>query len=151
MKIRVIAGSTLYDSAENALMSIDKTDVFTPYFVVVPDRFTLQAEKLLFKTLDIKSTFNINVVGLSSLAGKVIKECGYETLSSLDGVLIVERAMKELKGKLQYFTKITSTLCQEIYKTIQQMKSSKISPNKIYEKTKSVNLSKKITDIKLIY
>ena len=151
MKIKVITGSTIYTSAQNTIKSIDRNDAFTPYFVVVPDRFTLQAERLLFKVLDIKSTFNINIVGLSSLAGKVIKEEKLETLSSLDGVLLVEKTILDNFDKLKYFKKITPALCQELYKTIQQMKSSKITPQNIYEKTKSANLSKKIADIKLIY
>ena len=151
MKIQVVTGATIYESARNTLKGIDVKDVFTPYFVVVPDRFTLQAEKMLFEVLGIRSTFNINVVGLSSLAGKVIKEAGYEELSALDGVLLVQKAMMELKGVLQYFTRCNPALCQEIYKTIQQMKSSKISWQSIKEKTKSSNLTKKIADIKAIY
>lgn len=151
MKIRVTTGSTIYSSAENIFSEIDKSDFFTPYFVVVPDRFTLQAEKLLFDTLKIKATFNINIVGLSSLAGKILKESGLEELSSTEGVLLVQKIMLEEKDKFCYFKKSNSILCEEIFKTIQQMKSSKISPLQIKENARSKNLSSKIKDIKLIY
>ena len=128
MKIKVTTGSTIYSSAENIFRQIDKSDFFTPYFVVVPDRFTLQAEKLLFDTLKIKATFNINIVGLSTLAGKILKENGSEQLGATEGVLLVQKIMLEEKDNFVYFKKTNSILCEEIFKTIQQMKSSKISP-----------------------
>ena len=151
MKIKVTTGSTIYSSAENIFRQIDKSDFFTPYFVVVPDRFTLQAEKLLFDTLKIKATFNINIVGLSTLAGKILKENGSEQLGATEGVLLVQKIMLEEKDNFVYFKKTNSILCEEIFKTIQQMKSSKISPLQINEKARSKNLSSKIKDIKLIY
>ncbi len=151
MKIKVTTGSTIYSSAENIFRQIDKSDFFTPYFVVVPDRFTLQAEKLLFDTLKIKATFNINIVGLSTLAGKILKESGLEELSATEGELLVQKIMIEEKENFSYFKKTNSILCEEIFKTIQQMKSSKISPHQISEKARSRNLSSKIKDIKLIY
>ena len=124
MKLQIVTGSTLYESAENVLKGIDPNDFFTQYLVVVPDRFTLQAERLLFKVLNIKSTFNINVVGLSNLANKVIKEEGLSQLSELEGVLLVQKIFEEEKDNFEYFAKGNSALYQEIYKTIQQMKSS---------------------------
>lgn len=151
MKIKVTTGTTIYSAAENIFREIDREDKFTPYFVVVPDRFTLQAEKLLFEVLKLKSTFNINVVGLSSLAGKVIKESGYEELSKTEGVLLVQKIMLENKDTFCYFKKSNSILCEEIYKTIEQMKSSKISPCDIKENSRNKNLSNKIKDIKFIF
>ena len=151
MKIKVTTGSTIYSAAENIFREIDKGDKFTPYFVVVPDRYTLQAEKLLFSCLDLKATFNINIVGLSSLAAKVIKESGLEELSATEGVLLVQKIMLEQKANFTYFKKSNSILCEELYQTIEQMKSSKISPNQISFKSRSKNLSSKIKDIKLIY
>lgn len=151
MEIKVVTGSTIYESAKNIFECVDVKDVFTSYYIVVPDRFTLQAENLLFDTLKIRSTFNINVVGLSSLAGRVLINSGYEQLSSLDGVLLVQKIMLEEKDNLQYFQKSNPTLCSEIYKTIEQMKSSGIKWQDIKEKTCSKNLTKKICDLKLIY
>ncbi len=151
MKISVVTGATLYESVKNIFSGIDKNDKSTPYFVVVPDRFTLQAEKILFEVLEIKSTFNINIVGLSSLAGKVIKENGYQEISSMEGALLVQKIFLENKEKFTYFKKSNSALCNEVYKTIQQMKSSNIKPCDIKEHAKSDNLKNKIKDIKLIY
>ena len=149
MKLKVITGATIYDASKNVIAGIDKNDLTTPYFIVVPDRYTLQAEKLLFESLKIKSTFNINVVGLSSLATKMIGD--KERLSSIDGIILIKKILLSSKDNLKYFTKQSSALCEELYKTIAQMKSSGITPERISEKVKSQNLSNKIHDIKIIY
>lgn len=151
MKISVVTGATLYESVKNVFAGIDNNDKSTPYFIVVPDRFTLQAEKILFEVLKIKATFNINIVGLSSLAGKVIKENGYQEMSSMEGTLLVQKIFLDNKDKFTYFKKSNSALCSEVYKTIQQMKSSNIKPCEIKEFAKSENLKNKIKDIKFVY
>ncbi len=151
MKLKVVTGSTIYESTKNIFSGIDTKDKTTPYFVVVPDRFTLQAEKLLFETLNIKSTFNINIVGLSSLAGKVIKDCGLKELSQMEGTLIIQKIFLDNKDKFTYFKKFNSALCFEVYKTIEQIKSSNIKPEQIKINTRSENLNNKIEDVKFIY
>jgi len=151
MRIKVVTGSTIYESAKNIFSGIDAKDKTTPYFVVVPDRFTLQAEKLLFETLKIKSTFNINIVGLSSLAGKVIKDNGFQEISQMEGTLLIQKIFLDNKDKFTYFKKFNSALCLEVYKTIKQIKSSNIKPEAIRTNTKSENLKNKISDIKFIY
>ena len=150
MKIQIVTGPTIYESAKNLILGIDKRDLSTPYYIVVPDRFTLQAEKMLFEELEIKSTFNTNVVGLSSLATKVLGE-DVKRLNTLDGIVLIKKILLEKREELKYFKKQSSLLCEEIYKTISQMKSSNIFPDKISDNVKSQKLANKIRDIKLIY
>ena len=74
MKINLVTGANIYEATKNSFKCIDKNDFDTNYFVVVPDRYSLQAEKLLFDTLEIESTFNINVISLTGLAQKVLEK-----------------------------------------------------------------------------
>ena len=151
MEIKIITGSTIYESAKNAIKSIDKNDLSTPYFIVVPDRFTLQAEKMLFDLLKITSTFNINVVGLSSLAGKVFVGEEINRFTSLDGIILIKKILNEKRNELRYFKKDNTALCEELYKTIQQIKSSSLKPNDITYNISKQNLANKIFDIKLVF
>lgn len=151
MKVKVVTGATIYESAKNVIKSIDKQDLNTPYFIVVPDRFTLQAEKMLFDTLEISSTFNINVVGLSSLASKTFVEENEKRFTALDGLILIKKILTEKKNELKYFKKDNSTLCEEIFKTIQQIKSSSLKPTDITFKNARPNLANKLHDIKLIF
>lgn len=153
MKINLVTGANIYEATKNSFKCIDKNDFDTNYFVVVPDRYSLQAEKLLFDTLEIESTFNINVISLTGLAQKVLEKNGteYENASVLEGVLTVKRACDILKDQLVFYKKITPTFCFEMYKSIIQIKSSMIKPDQlIYEGNRKV-VKDKFHDIALIY
>ena len=153
MKINIVTGVSIYEAAKNLFNCIDKNDFDTNYFIVVPDRYSLQAEKLLFETLNLKSTFNINVMSLTSLAEKILKEEGieYKNSSVLEGVLFVKKACEQLKNELCFYKKITPNFCYEMYKSIIQIKSSQIKPEDLkYEGSRKV-LKDKFHDMALIY
>ena len=50
MKINLIAGETNFEASKNALKQIDLSDMTKQNLVVVPDRFSMQAENLVFDT-----------------------------------------------------------------------------------------------------
>ena len=78
--IKVIYGDKLVDIAQGVIKNIDNKniDLSEDNIIVVPDRFSLVAEKLVFKTLNIKSTFNIHVMGITALARKIISSSGLD-------------------------------------------------------------------------
>lgn len=153
MKIELVKGVSTYEATKNAFLRIDKDDVNTDYFIVVPDRFSLQAEKLLFDVLNLKSTFNINVVSLTSLADKLLKSknINYESLSPLEGIMGIKRIMTEHENELVFYKKNTPTFCYEILNNIIQIKSSLLKPEDVIYKGENKILRDKFHDIALIY
>ena len=140
MLIKVISSVNIYEAVKDAFRCINPKDIDTNYFIVVPDRFSLQAEKILFETLNLKSTFNVNIISLTGLAEKVLQKTkyNYSNSSVLEGVLIVKKACETLKDKLKFYTKTTPNFCLEMYKTIIQIKSSLLSADDLcYEGVKS--------------
>lgn len=151
MKVELITGSTIYESVKNTFKRIDARDINTEYFVVVPDRFTLKAEDLLFDSLNVSAVFNINIVSLTGLAKIILGKDNIDTISVLGGVMLVQKAMLSLEGELVFYKKTTPMFCYEILKNINQIKSCMISPEELrYEGEKDV-LKRKIHDIALIY
>ena len=80
MKVELITGSTIYESVKNTFKRIDVRDINTEYFVVVPDRFTLKAEDLLFDSLNVSAIFNINIVSLTGLAKIILEKDNIDTI-----------------------------------------------------------------------
>ena len=116
MKINLIAGETNFEASKNALKQIDVSDITKRNLVVVPDRFSMQAENLVFDTLKIKSSFNIEIVGISRLATKILRSNNIEfkRISSLEEIFAIYETVKELEGEFEYFKKCNLDFCVKI-------------------------------------
>ena len=141
--MQIVLGENLTESIENLLEKISPNE---KSYIVVPDRETLQIEEMLFSTLNLKSTFNISVVGLSNLALSFIPKPA-KSLGEIESVLFVKKAMSIAKEKLCYFKSTNINFCKEIYKFISQLKSSSIKPEQIVPSSNKAALVKKFEDI----
>jgi len=153
MKIEVVTGISTFEATKNAFKRIDKTDIDTSYFIVVPDRFTLQAEKLLFDTLEIQSTFNLSVISLTGLAEKVLssKKINLTSLTALEGILGIKKIVESKQKELNFYKKCTPEFCYEILKNIMQIKSSALKPEDLNVQINNKTLQAKFHDLKIIY
>ena len=88
MNIKLIKGINLLESIKSTIKVLPKNE---ECFIVVPDRATLQIEELLFDTLQIKATFNLNIVGLTNLALKYIG-VEYKPISEIESILYVKKS-----------------------------------------------------------
>ena len=72
--IKIITGQKLIDISQSVISEINdkKNNLSSQNIIVVPDRFSLLAEKMVFEVLNIKSSFNIRVMGITSLAKEII-------------------------------------------------------------------------------
>lgn len=147
MNIKLIKGINLLESIKSTIKVLPKNE---ECFIVVPDRATLQIEELLFDTLQIKATFNLNIVGLTNLALKYIG-VEYKPISEIESILYVKKSIENLKGRLKYFKSTNINFCKEIYKIISQLKSSNIFSNEIVCKSENAFLQNKMEDLKKIY
>ena len=58
------------------LKHLDNSDLDIEHYIIVPDRLSLQMEKLVLEVLQKECVFNVSVVGLTSFASKVLDLLG---------------------------------------------------------------------------
>ncbi len=152
MEIRLITGATAYEAAKNTISQIDTKNFEFQNLVVVPDAFSMQAESLIFDTLKIKSTFNIEVVGISRLAGKILNDnnIAFKRISALEEVFCIYKAVSLCKDEFKYFKNVSVDLCMKILQIIKQFQGCKIKPEQI-KNVGDENLDNKMSDLRMIY
>ncbi|MBP3431897.1 MAG: PD-(D/E)XK nuclease family protein [Clostridia bacterium] len=153
MEIKLITGATTFEAAVNTIKQIDVTDIQQQNIVVVPDSFSLQAENLIFKVLKLKSTFNIEIVGISRLASKLLRSnnIGFDRISALEEIFNIYKAVKGCEVKFQYFKTCGVEFCVTILQVIKQFKACKIAPDKMKVTKNDDLLAKKMHDLRMIY
>lgn len=123
--------------------------------LIVPDNFSLNAEKLFFEYLDKEATFNVEFLTFSRLANSILKEqnISVNLINKTTGILLLTKIIYENKNELKLFGKmgLKNGVVEELYNTINQFKSSYISPEEIVVKDDNSLLSQKLHDIKFLY
>ena len=152
MKIKLVKGATTFEAAKNTIKQIDVNDFGYQNMIVVPDAFSMQAEELVFSCLDIKSAFNIQVVGISRLASMLLREGGvaFDRVSALEEVFYIYNAVKNCENNFVYFKNCDVEFCAKILQIIKQFKACRIKPNDI-KKTGNNLLDEKMCDLQMVY
>lgn len=155
MQLNLCLAPTLRGATKGVIKNISiSNDIDLQNFLIVPDRFSLQAEKLLFSQLNITSTFNIEVISISKLASLVLKLAGQEfnLQNNIEGFLIIYKLLIENQNNLESLknANITLEFAKEIFLTISQLKSCEIDYASFAENAKKIN-SSKFLDIAEIY
>ncbi len=153
MKIKVVTGQSTYFACQNLIEEIKADNLDENHFILVPDRFSLQVENLVMELGQREATFNIEVLGLSRLANRVLRELGVKGQAlTNDGVLLLtQQAIENVKHNFQSFKKTSINFTQEVSKVISQFKSSLLEPKDIVAKSNSISMQKKYHDLALIY
>lgn len=135
---------------EVGVVSQDKT---TDNIIIVPDRFTLNAERMVFDKLKINATFNIEVLTLTRFINKTLNINGLKVLNKQSSVMQIEKILLENVDKLTTFNKLVKSqkFAETIYETIVQFKSSGVTYNDISNNTQKSGFGEKLKDISLIF
>ena len=151
MDLNIVTSGTLFEATKEILKKIDYKNLAQKNLVVVPDSFSMQAESLIFDCLNIKSTFNISVVGVSRLASKILREHNipFDRVSGLEEILLTYKAVKDNEKNFSYFQNYGIDFCLKVKEILSQFSNSmaKVEDIKSDDKT----LSKKMEDLRLIY
>lgn len=146
--------SSFYHMLDEINDSISK-DKFKNIILVVPDKFSLNAEQLFFKHIKTKSVFNVWLTTLSRLINKVLssKNTSFKLLTKHSGVMLVEKIILKLQNELSSYRKIAKNynFAEKMFNVINLLKSSGVSPDELKQNISDNNLGKKIKDIHLIY
>lgn len=157
MKMNFILSETDNGAMQEALSSlakIAKENLMENFIVVVPETKTLFAERFLLDKSESNAFANIFIYSFNRLLKKIqtVKKL---PLSKQGGVMIVRNIILKNQENLVCYKKTAKTagFAENVYNTIQQLKSSGVSPEEFAhagEKLSSA-LKIKVKDISMIY
>lgn len=131
-----------------------------PIILIVPEQFSLQAEKNLVKTLGRKGVMKAEVLSFRRLAYRVFSEVGGLSrphINSSGRCMLILRIIDELKGSLKFFSKAAGQkgFINTLLTTISEMKRYNVSPEdlrNICDNLKEDDILRcKLEEIGLIY
>lgn len=118
--------------------------------IIVPDRYSLITEKLVFEKLGISSTLNIKVMGINRFASLILQKQNAmpKSMSNNGALIALGKAVYEEKDNFKFFPKsnIDVSFLQQIKNTISQLKTSEVTPEQLEKLADD-----KIHDIYFIY
>ena len=99
--------SSFYGVLDNIKQIINK-DKTQSIILVVPDKFSMNAEQLIFERLKTKSVFNVWLTTLTRLEKKVLQnaEQGLNVLTKQSGTMLVSKIILQNADKLSTYKKI---------------------------------------------
>ncbi len=155
MKIRLHGGATITDATVAMIKSLDNSDFSIMHTIIVPDRFSLQCEKLILETLPKKALFNVRVVNLTKFSYELLSMLGVklnhgDVLTSGETLLLAARAIDNVAENFKTFKKGGIEFCHEVEKLISQFKSSGVRPEDLNCHAKGL-VGNKYHDLALIY
>lgn len=149
----LIASNNLCKAVEETIARAAGVNGLAPVFIIVPDRLTLQAERIL---LEKKSClFNVRVVTFSMLFNILHEEMDAEArvLNKTSAVLFMWQAIQQVKKDLIWFSRSAGhyAFAEKMFNTINQLSSSMVSFEKLEASANAGITQKKMHDIVLIY
>ena len=150
--INLIYGDNCYDCDREILERLkqNRLDKGANHILLVPDKFSVSMEKMVFNHLEIESFCDIEVYTLTRLANETIKK--QNILDKTSAVMLIQKIILDNTDKFSCFAKAIkdSNFATTIYETINQLKSCKVSYNDLVKEGNDI-LSLKLKDIALIY
>ena len=122
--------------------------------VIAPDRFTASVERGLISALGIESTFGIEVMSFTRLAGKLIGNDIKKCLTPEGSVMLIAKVISDNRDKLCYYRKVAMQegFASELYAALTAIRNSGISSEQLTSaKHVTASLKMKTRDIALIY
>jgi ATP-dependent helicase/DNAse subunit B len=160
VRVSVITNDNICKVNEEILASVResaKSGGITPLLVIVPDRFTLQAEKILLR--DGGCLLNVRVVTFSMLYNLVFEEltCGgsvnVNVIDKTAAVLFMWRAIQLQSEKLVYFARSVNqyAFAEKMFNTVNQLTSSMADFKNLVKNAENEITRRKMQDIQTIY
>ena len=120
-----------------------------PIFVIVPDRFTLTAEKLLLGTNP--NLLNVRAVTFSMLY-HTLAPADHKPLDKTRAVLFMWRAIRDVEAELIYFRRVAHqyAFAEKMFNTINQLQSSMADFAKLESNARAGVTRDKMHDISVI-
>lgn len=132
--------------------------------VLVPDQYTLEAEKKAFHILNGECLMNMEVLSLSRLGGRVLQSEGGDNKTFIDKYgrhMLLSRILSEMGGELQVFRGMErkNSFIEMVNNFISEMKQYNVTPEELEELTGGGDgphgadgiLARKLSDLQKIF
>lgn len=118
--------------------------------VIVPDRFTLQAERILMKHTHV--LLNTRVITFSMLFN-ILSKNEVKVLDKTSAVLFMWRAIRAVREELTYFANSVDMYAfgEKMFNTVNQLQSSMADMDKLEKNARTDVTKRKMHDISIIY
>ena len=128
--------------------------------VIVPDQYTLEAERAAFACLNVKSLIGLDVYGFSRLGHKVLSELGGAGNTFIDKYgrqMLLTKVIKRQEEDLELFkgNLKRNSFVEMINDLISELKQYNVTPEKLEEACEALPeddlLGRKLREIRLLY
>ena len=152
--------AAMFDRIGQSLSALGKRGAPSGIFLIVPDQYTLQAERNAISHLKVKGLMDLEVLSFSRLAGKVINETGGSRRIPIDKHgrhMLLVKVMKNQAERLFVFRGMSSShsFIDMANNLISEMKQHNSSPEAIKkiigEMEEDSLLRRKLSDIAVIF
>ncbi|MGE4214292.1 MAG: helicase-exonuclease AddAB subunit AddB [Anaerotignaceae bacterium] len=163
MALKFIIGRSGYGKTHECLNSIAKKqyqNMKNNLIYIVPEQFSLQAEKDIIKETTGKGIMQAKVLSFNRLAYTVFSQTGYpktQPLTDISKAMALKKIILENKDNLQYFKKAADKqgFMQQLSTTVSELFRYEISGNKLVAIANATEnndiLKMKLNDLALIY
>lgn len=127
-----------------------------PAIVLVPDQYTVEAEKQAMKYLKVKSLMDVEIMSISRLGERILEKEGGLKENFIDKYgrhILLSKIIRDEAKELQAFGRVTEkpNFILKVNNFISQMKQYGISAEDLRELQAEGSLKDKLSDIALIY
>ena len=132
----------------------DMKDKNQQIIIVVPDKFSLNAEQIFMERTGLSSVFNVWITTLSRLVAQVVgEENSLPLLTKNSGIMLVSKIIYDNLDKLSTYKKLAEdyTLAQTMYNAINLLKSSGVRPEEIKSNFGENAFGMKMKDLYVVY
>ena len=137
------------------IKELTKKNKFENIILIVPDKFSLNAEQIFMEKFGQDAVFNVWLATISRLVNKINSEDEnkFSLLSKNSGTMLVSQIILKLKDKLTEYSNITNkySFAETMFNVINLLKSSGVRPEELKQNFKKGNFGNKLKDIYLIY
>lgn len=146
----------IYERIKTAMMSGQRRR----FFVIVPDQYTLEAEKRAFHLLDAQGLMDVEIISMSRLGSRLLSQQGGSRNTFIDKYgrhVLLAQVLADKEGDLQIFagSRRRNSFIEMTNNFISEMKQYNIAPEQLSALSKSLPenslLSKKLADLQVIF
>lgn len=151
MRAKLFCNQSILVSAEAVIENMkENLEKYEKHILIIPERYTLEAEKLMLNAFNQKCSFNCEVISINRLCNRVFGI--NEVLDKQGGTMLIQKILQDKQKDLHFFTSMHSKLgfAENLYQTIMQFKSSGITPEQVMEKSEDL-FGYKMKDIAIIF
>ena len=156
MGLRIIYGRAGSGKSEYCYQEIAKEiEKNEKIFLITPEQFSFTAEKKLMEAVKTEAVLQAEVIHLSRLAKRVIKEIGIkdDRMTKCGKAMLISHILTTQKKELKYLSKSEENI-DLVISSITELKKHGVTVEKLkeqIEKTENIYLKTKLQDISIIY